>query len=151
MKKQFLKLLVFLIFLFVIAASCNPELEPVLPEKEYSICDKWKLVGFVEVETDEIKEIEPKDERCFLLTFNENKTLSGVSSSNPLQGNYDISYTTGSIYITIGQCTYINETLDGRLYVNSLNEVDFFSLQENELRLYYNNKRNFLFFKLQKP
>jgi hypothetical protein len=49
----------------------------------------WKLVGFVDVETGEIKEIETKNyERCYRLTFNKDNTFTGFSFNHLFYGNY---------------------------------------------------------------
>ena len=83
---------------------------------------------------------------CYLLEFNKKKTFSGKSSTNKLQGNYEIDFTTHSIHITVGAMTQINELFDGKLYLETLNIVQSFDLQENTLRLYYNDKKNCLRF-----
>jgi hypothetical protein len=110
---------------------------------------KWKLVGFVNAVTDEMKEAEPVSEKCYLLIFNKDNTLSGVSSTNQLTGTYILDEKTSSIHINIWPMTLINELFDGELYCRDLNAVQFFSLQKNELRLYYNDDKDYLLFKLQ--
>ncbi|MCL1937724.1 MAG: META domain-containing protein [Candidatus Azobacteroides sp.] len=110
---------------------------------------KWKLAGFIDAVTDEMKEAEPVSEKCYLLTFNKDNTLSGVSSTNQLTGIYKLEEKTSSIYINIWPMTLINELFDGELYCKDLNAVKSFSLQKNELRLYYNDDKNYLLFKLQ--
>ena len=46
----------------------------------------WKLVGFVDTETGNLKVAEPDDPRCYILTFDTNSTFSGTSSTNDIYG-----------------------------------------------------------------
>ena len=141
MKKNSLKLAIILLFLAGSVLCCKKDNEDLLSKTT------WKLIGFVNVVYEEIKEVEPNSDICYILTFNMDKTFSGYSSTNELRGNYDINYTTSYInFYQIGG-TEINELFDGKLYIESLSKVDFFSLQENELKLYYNNKQNYLLYK----
>ena len=110
----------------------------------------WKLVGFVDVATGEIKEAEPVSEKCYLLSFNKDSSLSGASSSNQLVGTYILDEKKLSTRINIHQATLVTEAFDGNQYLDALNVVHSFLLYKDELRLYYNNQKEYLFFKLQK-
>ena len=110
---------------------------------------QWKLISFVDTETGVSKEAESKDKRSYTLRFNDDNTLGGFSSTNELDGSYEPDYSTNDINITIGQRTFINELLDGNKYVDLLNNIQSFSLEKNELRLYYADKKNYLLFKPQ--
>jgi len=110
----------------------------------------WKLVGFVNVASGEVKEAEPASENCYLLSFNEDSTLSGTSSSNQLAGTYVFDEKKSSIHINIHQATLVTEAFDGNQYLDALNVVQSFLLHKDELRLYYNDQKEYLFFKLQK-
>jgi len=144
MKKRVFILGLLLLSLAGIFSACKEKetLETQLLENT-----KWKLIGFFDTIADTIKIAEPESEMCYLLSFDKNKTLFGISSTNEFQGSYKIDYSTNIINITIGQITEINELFDGKLYIKSLNNVEIFSLIENELRLYYNSKQNYLLFK----
>ena len=111
---------------------------------------KWKFVCFVDAVTGEMKRAEPFATMYNFLIFNEDKILSGFSSSNELYGNYEIDTSTCGISIDIQAMSEVVECLDGSLFVELLNKVDFFSLQKHELRLYYNNKQNYLLLKPRK-
>jgi len=129
-------------------SACNKE------EKDLLINTKWKLVGFVDVEIGEIKEAEPTSvecENCYTLTFKKYQKWEGRSSSNSMEGKYKINYNKHNICLFNGKgfMTEVGEFSDGNLYVKSLRQVDFFSIQENELKLYYNNKQNYLLYKSQ--
>jgi hypothetical protein len=45
--------------------------------------------------------------------------------------------------------TEVVEYFDGELFVKTLSSVQSFSIQEDELKLYYNDKKNCLLFKLK--
>ena len=97
-----------------------------------------------------MQELEPKDcEKCYTLTFDTDKSFLTFSSTNELQGIYNADYTTHTIQIVDFGGSKINEIGDGILYVNPFWEmaIQSFSLQGSELRLYYNEKKNYLLFK----
>jgi hypothetical protein len=109
----------------------------------------WKLIAFVDTETGEIKEVEPKNyERCYHLTFHKGDTLQGVAFNHLFYGNYTFDEETSNIQIFKEQIPSMHmERFDGVQYLNSLDEIQSFFIQKNELKLYYNNKKNYLLFK----
>jgi heat shock protein HslJ len=107
---------------------------------------KWKLTGFVDTQTGTVKEPEPNSANCYWLYFNIDKTLNGTSSTNEIMGNYEIANSTIQI-INLGG-TEINELFDGKLFMESLRSIESFSISGKELKLYHNNKKNYLQFKL---
>jgi len=155
LRKDTAGMLCVILLISLLATSCKKT--PLLSENSFLKVEiilqgtSWKLVGFVDIESNTIKIAEPIDERCYLLTFNEDNTFSGTSSTNEIYGQYEIDNVSCNIFITNIGGTKLNEFYDGKLYLQSLKEIQLFSLQDNELKLYYNNKQNFLFFKLQKP
>jgi len=105
---------------------------------------KWKLEGIVDIKTDIIKEIEPKIcVRCYTLTFNEDNSFSGFTSTNEFLGTYDSS--TSSIKI-LG-LTKVNELLDGEEFLNTLINMQTFSIQKNKLKLFNKEYSNYLIYK----
>ena len=142
--KTILKLTAILLFASGIFCSCGKE-----EAGNESVSLKgtsWKLAGFADILTGETKEAEPVSEKCYHLIFNDDdNTLAGVACSNPLTGTYVLNEKKSSIRINIWALTEINELFDGNLYLESLNDVRYFSLNENELRLYYAKK--YLLFK----
>ncbi|MDL2296496.1 META domain-containing protein [Bacteroidales bacterium OttesenSCG-928-B11] len=107
----------------------------------------WKLAGFVDMEEGCLKRAEPNDEGCYHLNFDTDSTLTGVAASNQLMGRCEIDYATCEIHIAIGNVTCINELFDGNRYIADLNKIQSFSVKGDELRLYYNNKKNYLLYK----
>ena len=146
MKKTILKLTAFLLLFTGFFSSCQKEIPPNDPN--ILITDtKWQLAGFVNAKTGKLKKVKTDNEKCYTLTFNKDQTLSGFSSFNMLHGSYEMNTAIREIHISVYAMTSAGEFSDGELFIESLNKVDFFVLQENELRLYYNNKQKYLFFK----
>ena len=125
-----LTLLMGLFAVVLLAVGCDKA-----GDKEKSIIGKWKLVGIVDIETGTITELKPKDDRCYYLSFNEDNTFSGISSTNDLTGEYRANLDS-TIRMTFEE-TYRAEMGNGRLYLEFLRFVQTFSLPSNkELRLY---------------
>ena len=111
---------------------------------------KWKSVGVVDVETGVMTILEPTDcEKCYTLTFETDHTFSTNSSSNDLGGKYIINNSTHNFRVLSFGGTKINEIGNGNLYVTPFwdKSIQSFSLQKNELRLYYNDKKSYILFK----
>ncbi|MDR0612046.1 MAG: META domain-containing protein [Dysgonamonadaceae bacterium] len=117
--------------------------------------NKWKLLGIVDVKTGELKAlksytVDGKDcEKCYTVTFKEDGTFTGFSTTNELYGNYLINYSTHDFKISGLGGTKMGELGDGQIYDVILRTVQSFNLVENELKLYYNNKNNYLSFSEQ--
>ena len=119
-------------------------------ERDILLNTKWKLVGFMDVASGETKYAEPTNKWCYTITFKNNRKWEGRSAVNSMEGKYKINYSKNSISISIRLMTKVYcENCDEDLYVESLKNVDFFSIQENELKLYYNSKQNYLLYKSQ--
>ena len=98
---------------------------------------KWKLVGIVDIETGTITELKPKDDRCYYLSFNEDNTFSGISSTNDLTGEYTANVDDSTIRMAVKVTTNRAEMGNGSLYIEFLRFMQSFSLPTNEeLRLY---------------
>jgi hypothetical protein len=110
----------------------------------------WKLVGFVDIETGCLKKAEPTDcNSCYTLNFKADSILFGHTSTNSFNAAYIVDYDMNSIQIKVLLSTTVGEMGDGYLYDSILDKVQFFILQMDELRLYYNDKNNYLLFKLK--
>ena len=151
MKKQIFIIIV--LFAIIITIGCSKdcdrykdckEWEQTIVEPQALLNITWECVGFVDLESCKIKR------RKYLLEFHENEELSG-KTCNALSGNYEIDFMTGNvdIYIQAASEMLCPPSVDEELYLETLNKVQFFSLQKDELRLYYNNKRNYLLFNKQ--
>jgi hypothetical protein len=105
----------------------------------------WKTAGIADVETDLLRELENNCEKCYTLTFDtDESSYTAFTSANTLKGSYNADYVTRSIRFVISQQTIVDEQNDGKLWQNILLTVESFSIQEDELRLYYNENKNYL-------
>ena len=147
MNKLILKTLsavILLIGVFIVLSGCEKGKENKNPLKN----TEWKLVNFVDVANNTNKTPEPNSEMCYILKFLETAdSLTAVSSTNNFIGTYTIDIKTSSISITRLVGTEINEIGDGVSYVKSLNAVDKYTIDNNILKLYYNDSKNCLEFK----
>ena len=137
---------------------------------------KWKLAGIVDTQTGDMMEPDEPDCKvrrmgwgsldsntmvvleeweCFSLEFKNDGWVHLATSSNYGWSMYTVDVSVfekdkdillRSIQLVPGG-TKIGETDFGYLFVKALSTVKFFSLKENELRLYYNDNNNFLLFK----
>ncbi len=145
MKKLIFRILpavILLIGAFIVLSGCEKKNENPLKNTE------WKLVNFVDVTNNTKKTPEPDSEMCYILKFLETAdSLTTVSSTNNFIGTYIIDIKTSSILIKKLAGTEINEIGDGSLYVESLNIINKYMKDNDILRLYYNDNKNYLEFK----
>ena len=147
MKKLIFKTLPAMLLLvgaFIVLGGCEKKKE----NKNTLKNTEWKLVNFVDVANNTNKIPEPNSEMCYILKFLETAdSLTAVSSTNNFIGTYTIDIKTSSISITRLVGTEINEIGDGVSFVKSLNTVDKYMIDNNILKLYYNDNKNYLEFK----
>lgn len=108
---------------------------------------KWKLIGFVDVKSNTIKMVKPEIDSCYVITFYSDNKFSGITSTNKVEGNYEISLNVKTLKILQFGGTKINELDDGKIYVANLLKVNLFSITERGLALYYDNENYYLLFK----
>jgi hypothetical protein len=101
---------------------------------------KWKLAGIMNVETGELKTLEPYNiktendcEDCYTLTFDTDTTAWGRSCANIIQAF--TKKTAAGFYM--GICTYVYETGDCGLFLEVLPLVDDCFFEENLLIFAY--------------
>ena len=135
------------------------------------------ITGLI-VEEDRIKTCT----RCYTITFTEDsvfrempfynynsqididtgwyKILSGFSRALPIRCEYKIDYKTGAFYTascSTAMGSEVGELPDGYLFIHALKSLQSFSLQKDELKLYYlpyphyNINKGYLLFKPFKP
>jgi hypothetical protein len=111
----------------------------------------WKLVGFVDAQADTMKAIEATAwKQCYLLTFHQDGTLSGYTSTNLLYGTYEVDTETGSMAIKAMGGTEINELFDGKRYIECMYKVTSYNLSDKNLMLYY-SPTDYLLFNPDEP
>jgi hypothetical protein len=122
-----------------------PEPPEDIPPPETGLKDtKWKLAGMVEAKTGELKELEPKDcETCYTLEFYNDTMATGRSSINII----GVILSRKSQIIFVMTEAYDHENGDIQLFYDLLEKVDSYSVEENELKFFYNNEQNYLLYK----
>jgi hypothetical protein len=116
-------------FLFIMGAGCDNEKENEIVSLKGT---KWKLAGIVDVQTGELKELEPKDcEECYTLEFDTDSTalLQSVSNEGRAYINRNPPYLSTS--------TERGEGGDGNIFVNSLYFITSYKREGNELKFFY--------------
>ena len=107
---------------------------------------KWKFYGFGAYDSEEIRKAKPNDcESCYIITFGEDGKITGTTSSNDFSGDYIISV--DSLTILQPVCTTkVGEIGDGFEFYESLLSCTNYVINDKQLFLYYNNKKNYLLF-----
>ena len=118
----------------------------------------WKLTGIVDAKTGDITVINQQDnDESFYFHFipRENEFFGGpimsiISNANKIMCSYTIDYK--NYHFKIGSLTYsyyyisFEHSPEWVLLTTALEKVQFFSVKENELRLYFNDKKEYLLF-----
>jgi len=122
------------------------------PEEQILLETKWKLEGIMDVETGELKVLEPKDcDECYTIKFDTDRTFSGRKVNNVINyANYEIDYKTGVLRITDIVGTEMGEIGDEYLYSQILWKIRTFTINDTDprtLHLHYNDGKNYLKFK----
>jgi hypothetical protein len=135
-----MKILKYILFCMLLATfSCRDNNSPDIPIPLNGT--KWKLAGSVNAGTGELKEFEPKDcAECFTLTFNSDHTASGRSVSSKIA----IDLLDLRKYIMTKES---EGNTDGDHFRKIMTSIDSFTVTPEELKLYYNNKTEYLLFK----
>ena len=138
--------------------SCDGK-EPVGPGGKNVLAEtEWKLVGFFDVVKGELIEIMGKEcDDCYTLRF---FVLSGEdlpqcrikTTANTGTGSYRADYSNSTIeFVDTLSRTGMEELYeDGKWYYTILHSgirTFEFELKDVELKLYYNNRKNYLLFK----
>jgi hypothetical protein len=96
---------------------------------------QWKLVGIVDAQTNTLTELEPKEcEECYTFTFETDTTAVGRSVSC---GTYIIGL--NPIEIPVDKAL---ELFDGSIYTRLLLSVKSYTVDNNALKLYFEDSRN---------
>jgi hypothetical protein len=102
---------------------------------------QWKLAGSINVETGILKEFEPTDcAECFTLTFNSDHEASGRSVSSKIM----IDLLDLRKYMNTDES---EGNTDGDHFRKIMTSIGSFTVTSEELKLYYNNKTEYLLFK----
>jgi len=111
----------------------------------------WKLLGVVDEEAGSLIELGPKNagyEYKYFLNFITNDSLTGRGYYSLLVGNCEIDYLTNNINILLWRRIHFGhtcESCDENIYLELLNKVSYFSIQSNNLLLYFDEQKYLLF------
>ena len=89
-------------------------------------------------------------EEKFTLYFDTDSTISGTTNIRELCGKYIVNFSLNNIgIIYFKECygSFIGDSSEGFIYEDSLSKVQSYSFTEEELKLYYNEKNNYLLFR----
>ena len=144
------------ICVFMFCLSCSKKIETEF-DGQFLVGTKWKLSKFVDSKTSAFKVPEPKDcilfpEHipnfvCYSLIFKTDSTLIAYTASNKLNGHYRVNDKRNGIFVYSLGTTHAGEFYDGEQFFFALACVKSSRLRKNELRLYYNDNKNYLLFK----
>ena len=113
------------------------------------LCRPWKLVGFGHTAGGSVQELTGADRlsnKAFLVEFRDNGMLYALSSTNEFDGEYSVDGQ--SLRMNVGGGTMVNETKEGKAYIEALHVVERFELQKDgQLKLFYNQGRDYLLFR----
>jgi len=101
---------------------------------------EWKLKGIMDVRTGELKVLEPQDcGRCYTLIFDTDTSFVTYTSVNENFGKYVHDCSNHSFQIIRIMGTSVDGSPDEKFYLHPFFHrlIHAFSLNENELRLYY--------------
>ena len=113
------------------------------------ICRPWKLVGFGHTAGGSLhipEEGYNLRQRSFMLEFRADGSLYTHSSTNMFYGEYSVD---GQwLRMDVDASTKVNETQEGKAYIEALHTAERFELQKDgQLKLFYNQGRDYLLFR----
>jgi len=108
----------------------------------FLIGTKWRLTGIVDVETNVLTELEPKDDWCYTLVFATDSTAGGRITLNYLL----VKLRPKPIFFVL---TSAGENGDGWLFIEITELIESYrlDLSKKELKFFYDNKKKYLLYK----
>ena len=139
MKTKFILWIGFLCLL-LIAGGCGKD----TPSE---LLGTWKLIGFGNLEGNIVTEAEPKDcLECYTITFQKDGILTGFTATNATYGKYNVQGKQIKIE-RFSIKTLVNELFDGPRFVEDVRKVTRYEIVSKQLRLYYNEDKDYLLLK----
>ena len=137
--KKILSFAAILLMLAGMTSACGKE-----DEKEVvSLKDpKWKLAGFVNAQTGNITEPTPQCRQCYYLAFDTDTTAYGYSLGNI------ISLSLKPV-VCMGTMTEVGDAHNGTvdMFYEAMESLCSYTIENNTLKIFYNNSKNYLLFK----
>jgi hypothetical protein len=143
-----MKILKYILFCMLLAGfSCHDNNSTVIPIPLNGT--QWQLAGSVNAETGILKEFEPKAcADCFTLIFNSDHEASGRSVLS--KTGIDLLDLRKYINTKESEASWSGDTslrIDGDHFRDIMVSIESFTVTSEELKLYYNNKTEYLLFK----
>jgi heat shock protein HslJ len=111
---------------------------------------KWKLVGIQSWDKSSYYVLQPFDcERCYTLEFDTDSTFTGRATVNSFFGVYDADYASNNMKFEVLMMSEAYDSTPSALLFEKMVwkiSVGSFYLQENELRLYHADSKEYLIF-----
>ena len=105
----------------------------------------WRLLGFCSMDSNELQSIQPENcDNCYVLTFSTDGIFSGRTASNKFEGAY--SAEKGLFAILKCTTTKVGDIYDNDRFYTALLNSTHYSISDSQLKLFYNNKQNYLIF-----
>lgn len=106
----------------------------------------WKLAGFVNVETGELTEAEPKGKGYYTFTFDTDTNAWGRSILNTIQVSLR---PVPGIHTT----TEIDDSMNGNatLFYDAIRSIESYTHEGDELKFFYADGQHYLLFRLVQP
>lgn len=137
------KTLYFVIILFTVFGITGCEKDIQIQESD--LIGTWRCLGFGDTGTWNFRAIEDKGcSQCFLLAFNEDNTVRGVTLANTLQGEFEISSDNTFQFANLIS-TEVYEEGDAVYFSQSLLKVNEYEIRGKQLLLYYEGDQYLLF------
>ena len=150
------EILLFVVMIGVVTitfAACKDPEPPTDPQTQNIPLNGtgWKCLGFYDVDKKELQDLGPNDWKYTYIFHFDDSSYSNEAytrvSQNYYSMNYSVDVSTSAIEFTnIVRVTLAMDDATDTLFINALKDARYFSSTEEELKLFYNNKKNYLLF-----
>jgi hypothetical protein len=149
------KCMYYAVYLFLAGLSvlfgCNKNDNAEPPVLAHPEGTAWKLAGIVDAQTGILKELEPKNcEKCYTIKLLPDNMASGYSVVNEIMFCFSQTCLSKKDIVVFMTKFGDGDIGDVRLFYDALLSVDSYSygIEKDELMFFYNNKQNYLLYKL---
>jgi hypothetical protein len=160
MKNKIFMLCMFVV-LMVTVTNCDSGVSPEEKGERMLFDTRWKLAGFYDVERNELREprygeipFDLEHDRWYTLHFLSATDdhmgahqANGISVGNMAGCAYIADYALSTFVFFHVTTLVTNDFYDGQDYIDALQDVQAFELKDTSLKLYYNDKKNYLLFR----
>ena len=103
----------------------------------------WELLGFYSLESNELQSTQPENSKdLYVITFYTDTSFRGRTASNEFEGTY--SAKEGLFAVLNCSTTKVGDIYDSDKFYKALLISTHYSISNNQLKLFYNNKQNYL-------